>query len=105
MEIPLPSTQNSLLVVGSLAFDSIETPNGSADDVLGGSATHFSYASSFFTAPRLVGVVGQDFPEENRRLLAERNVDLSGLVTLPGETFRWKGRYHQDMNTRDTLAV
>jgi sugar/nucleoside kinase (ribokinase family) len=94
-----------LLVVGSLAFDSIETPNGSVDDVLGGSATHFSYAASFFTAPRLVGVVGQDFPEENRRLLAERDVDLTGLVTLPGETFRWKGRYHQDMNTRDTLAV
>jgi len=95
----------SLLVVGSIAFDSIETPNGAVDDILGGSATHFSYAASFFTKPRLVGVVGEDFPDEHRRLLAGRNIDTSGLVTQPGKTFRWKGRYHQDMNTRDTLEV
>ncbi len=95
--------KHSLLVVGSIAFDSIETPTGSVDDALGGSATYFSYAASFFVAPRLVGVVGEDFPEEHRRLLASRQVDTAGLVTLPGQTFRWKGRYHQDMNTRDTL--
>src|SRR5260370_1440197 len=95
----------SLLVVGSIAFDSIETPNGSVDDALGGSATYFAYAASFFTAPRLVGVVGQDFPAEHRQTLVDRGVDTSGLVTLPGQTFRWKGRYHQDMNTRDTLEV
>lgn len=96
----------SLLVVGSVAFDSVETPNGSVDDALGGSATFFSYAASFFTQPRVVGVVGTDFPEEHRRLLAKRGIDISGLVTAKeGSTFRWKGRYHQDMNTRDTLEV
>jgi len=94
-----------LLVVGSIAFDSIETPNGSLDDVLGGSASHFAYAASFFTTPRLVGVVGEDFPDEHRRLFAGRKIDTAGLVTQPGLTFRWKGRYHQDMNTRDTLEV
>src|SRR6516162_3100761 len=95
----------SLLVVGSIAFDSIETPNGSVDNALGGSATYFSYAASFFTPPRLVGVVGEDFPEEHRRLFDQRGIDTSGLITRPGKTFRWKGRYHQDMNTRDTLEV
>ncbi len=95
----------SLLVVGSIAFDSIETPNGSVDDVLGGSAPFFCYAASFFTPPRLVGVVGEDFPDEHRRLFAGRKIDTAGLVTQAGQTFRWKGRYHQDMNTRDTLEV
>ena len=95
----------SLVVVGSIAFDSIETPQGAVDDALGGSATFFSYSASFFTKPRLVGVVGEDFPEANRRLLAGRQIDLAGLVTQPGKTFRWKGRYHQDMNTRDTLEL
>jgi cytidine kinase len=94
-----------LLVVGSIAFDSIETPNGTVDDALGGSAAFFSYVASFFTKPRLVGVVGDDFPDEHRRLFAGRDIDTSGLVTAKGKTFRWKGRYHQDMNTRDTLEV
>jgi sugar/nucleoside kinase (ribokinase family) len=97
---------NSLIVVGSVAFDSIETPNGGVDEALGGSATYFSYASSFFTRPRLVGVVGEDFPDEHRQLFASRDIDTTGLSTQAGgETFRWKGRYHQDMNTRDTLEV
>jgi sugar/nucleoside kinase (ribokinase family) len=95
----------SLLVVGSIAFDSVETPNGSVDDILGGSATHFSFAASFFTKPRLVGVVGEDFPDEHRQLFISRGIDTAGLVTQPGKTFRWKGRYHRDMNTRDTLEV
>jgi sugar/nucleoside kinase (ribokinase family) len=95
----------SLLVVGSLAFDSIETPNGSVDEAPGGSAMFFSYAASFFTRPRLVGVVGEDFPADYRRLLEDRDIDTSGLVMQQGQTFRWKGRYHQDMNTRDTLEV
>ena len=95
----------SLLVVGSIAFDSIETPDGSVDDILGGSASHFSMAASFFTKPRLVGVVGEDFPNEHRQLFASRGIDTSGLTTEQGETFRWKGRYHTDMNTRDTLEV
>jgi sugar/nucleoside kinase (ribokinase family) len=97
--------KHSLLVVGSIAFDSIETPNGAVDDVLGGSATHFSYAASFFASPRLVAPVGEDFPDEHRRSFRDRGIDTAGLVTLPGRTFRWKGRYHQDMNTRDTLEV
>src|SRR5579862_2386263 len=95
----------SLLVVGSIAFDSIETPNGTVDDALGGSASFFSVTASFFTTPRLVGVVGEDFPDEHRQLFASRKIDTAGLVTESGQTFRWKGRYHQDMNTRDTLEV
>ncbi len=95
----------SLLVVGSVAFDSIETPSGGVEDALGGSATYFTYAASFFTTPRLVGVVGDDFPDEHRRLFESRSIDLEGLVRQPGKTFRWKGRYHEDMNTRDTLEV
>ncbi len=94
-----------LLVVGSIAFDSIETPNGTVDDALGGSASFFAFVASFFTKPRLVGVVGEDFPDEHRRLFSARNIDTTGLVTAKGKTFRWKGRYHQDMNTRDTLEV
>jgi len=96
----------SLLVVGSLAFDSVETPARTVENALGGSATFFSYAASFFTQPRVVGVVGEDFPDEHRQLLTARKIDLSGVVTEKGgRTFRWKGRYHQDMNTRDTLEV
>jgi sugar/nucleoside kinase (ribokinase family) len=95
----------SLLVVGSIAFDSVETPGGAMHDILGGSASHFSVAASFFTKPRLVGVVGEDFPDEHRRLFAARGIDTAGLVTAPGKTFSWKGRYHADMNTRDTLEV
>jgi sugar/nucleoside kinase (ribokinase family) len=95
----------SVLVVGTVAFDSIETPQGNADRTLGGSASFFSYAASFFTRPRLVGVVGDDFPPEYRAVLGERDIDSSGLVTEAGKTFSWKGRYHQDMNNRDTLEV
>jgi sugar/nucleoside kinase (ribokinase family) len=91
--------------VGSVAFDSIQTPHGNVDEALGGSATYFSYAASFFTKPRLVSVVGPDFPDEHRQLLASRDIDTAGLVTEKGKTFRWKGRYHEDMNTRDTLEV
>jgi sugar/nucleoside kinase (ribokinase family) len=96
----------SLLVVGTVAFDSIETPSGTVDDVLGGSATYFSYAASFFTKPRLLAVVGDDFPDSHRQFLAGRDIDTAGLTTEKGgKTFRWKGRYRQDMNTRDTLEV
>lgn len=95
----------SLLVVGSVAFDSIETPIGSIDEALGGSASFFSVVASNFTKPRLVGVVGEDFPDEHRDLFKKRGIDTSGLVTEKGNTFRWKGRYHRDMNTRDTLEV
>jgi sugar/nucleoside kinase (ribokinase family) len=96
----------SLLVVGSIAFDSIETPHGRVEDALGGSASYFAYAASFFTSVRLVGVVGEDFPEDYRRLFRERHVDTAGLVVQPGgKTFRWRGRYFQDMNRRETVEV
>jgi sugar/nucleoside kinase (ribokinase family) len=96
---------SSVLVVGSIAFDSIEAPTGVAEETLGGSATYFSYVASFFTRPRLVGVVGEDFPDRYRRVFDSRQIDSAGLVTQKGQTFRWKGKYHQDMNTRDTLEV
>jgi sugar/nucleoside kinase (ribokinase family) len=96
---------SSVLVVGSIAFDSIEAPTGAVEDALGGSATFFSYVASFFTRPRLVGVVGEDFPDRFHQILAGRRIDTAGLVTQKGKTFRWKGKYHQDMNTRDTLEV
>jgi len=104
--ITAPDGDRHLLVVGSIAIDTIEAPTGTAENVLGGSATFFSYASSFFLPPRLVGVVGEDFPADHRQLFEERGIDLSGLETQAGgKTFRWKGRYHQDMNSRDTLEV
>src|SRR3954464_9254862 len=95
-----------LLVVGSVAFDTVETPHGVVENALGGSATFFSYSSSFFTPVRLVGVVGEDFPSEHRALLESRQVDTSGLVVEKGgKTFHWKGRYQGDMNTAETLEV
>ena len=95
-----------LLVVGSVALDSVETPHGVVENALGGSATFFSYAASFFTPVRLVGVVGEDFPPAHRELLEGRKVDTSGLVVEKGgKTFHWKGRYQGDMNTAETLEV
>jgi sugar/nucleoside kinase (ribokinase family) len=93
----------SLLVVGSLALDSVETPFGHEQEVLGGSATYFATAASFFAPVRLVGVVGEDFPEEHLRFLRARGVDLTGLVRKPGRTFRWKGRYTHQLNEAQTL--
>jgi sugar/nucleoside kinase (ribokinase family) len=93
----------SLLVVGSIALDSVETPFGRRDDVLGGSATYFSTAASFFGPVRLVATVGEDFPDEHVRFLAARGVDLAGLERRAGRTFRWKGRYDFDLNTAHTL--
>jgi sugar/nucleoside kinase (ribokinase family) len=95
----------SILVVGSVAFDSVETPFGRVDEVLGGSATYFSTAASFFTEVRLVAVVGQDFPEEHLAFLRSRNVDLAGLQRASGATFRWRGRYGYDLNEAQTLAT
>lgn len=95
----------SLLVVGSLGIDTIETPFGRVADVLGGSATFISTAASYFVSPiRLVGVVGDDFPKAYIDFLESREVDLEGLqIVKGGKTFRWGGRYHYDLNTRDTL--
>ena len=94
-----------ILVIGSVAFDSVETPFGRGDDVLGGSATYFSTSASFFTGVQLVAVVGDDFPEEPKEFLISRGVDLAGLQTRPGETFRWKGRYGYDLNEAQTLET
>ena len=96
----------SLVVVGSVALDGIETPSERRADVLAGAAVHFSYAASFFTPLHLVGVVGDDFPQEHVQLLRDRRVDLAGLQTVVGgKTFRWTGKYHGNMNDRDTLEV
>ena len=96
----------SLLVVGSVALDGIETPTDARADVLGGSAVHFSYAASFFSPVRLVGVVGDDWPSEHTELLQGRKVDTAGLQVIEGgKTFRWTGKYHPNMNDRDTLDV
>ena len=95
-----------LLVVGSVALDSVETPVASRENVLGGSATYFSYAASYFTTVRMMGVVGDDWPSEHTALLRERNIDTSGLQVVPGKkTFRWRGRYEPNMNDRETLEV
>lgn len=97
----------SLLVVGSVALDSVETPFGRVESALGGSAVYISTAASFFTKPiRCVGVVGGDFPQEHMRFLEERGIDLDGLqMVKEGRTFRWAGRYHYDLNNRDTLLT
>ncbi len=95
----------SVLVVGSVALDSVETPFGKADDVLGGSATYFSASASHQTPVQLVGVVGDDFPVEKLEPLAARGVDLSGLEHAKGESFRWRGRYRHDLNSAETLET
>ncbi len=96
----------SLLVVGSIAFDSVETPTDRRDNVIGGSATYFSYAASYFTDVKLVGVVGEDWPDEHTQLLQSRKINTEGLDVKPGEkTFSWKGKYLPNMNDRETLEV
>ncbi len=95
----------SILVVGTVAFDSIETPYGSAERVLGGSASYFALAASFFSAVRVVGVVGEDFPVQYLKLFSQRGVDLAGLKKEQGATFHWRGRYHEDLNVRDTVEL
>jgi sugar/nucleoside kinase (ribokinase family) len=95
----------SILVVGSVALDGIETPFGKADRTLGGAATYFSAAASLFQPVQLVGVIGDDFPAERLDFLAARGVDLSGLERASGESFYWAGRYDFDMNTRTTLET
>lgn len=95
----------TVLVVGSVALDSVETPFGRADDVLGGSATFFSAAAGHLTPVQLVGVVGSDYPVDQLRRLESRGVDLSGLEMAEGDSFRWRGRYRHDLNTAETLET
>ncbi len=95
----------SILVVGSVFFDSIETPHGKVDRALGGAATYFSVAASFFAPVQMVAAVGEDFPREEMDFLKQRGIDLSGLQVRAGRTGYWSGRYHEDMNQRDTLDL
>jgi len=93
----------SLLVVGSVALDTLETPAGKADNVVGGAAMYFAYAASFFTPLRMVAAVGDDFPKDVLADLGRRGVDLSGVEHRAGKTLRWSGRYHEELNVRDTI--
>jgi sugar/nucleoside kinase (ribokinase family) len=95
----------TVLVVGSVALDSVETPFGRADDVLGGSATFFSASASHLTKVQMVGVVGNDYPMDRLSALAARGVDLSGVEQADGVSFRWRGRYRHDLNTAETLET
>ena len=96
---------NKLLIVGTVAFDAIETPFGKTDKILGGAATYIGLSASHFNLESaIVSVVGDDFPQEYINLLTDRNIDISGLeVVKGGKTFFWSGRYHNDLNSRDTL--
>jgi sugar/nucleoside kinase (ribokinase family) len=95
----------SLLVVGSVALDDVETAIASRRGVLGGSASYFSMGASLFAPVQLVAVVGEDFPEEHLKLLRTRDIDLEGLCSSPGKTFRWSGRYSVDFASRTTLST
>lgn len=94
---------SAMLVVGSVALDTVETPFGRVEETLGGSAVYFAAAASLFDTVRVVGVVGEDYPLDRLDFLRRRGVDLSGLEVHPGESFRWGGSYSYDMNSRDTL--
>ena len=98
---------NKLLIVGTVAFDAIETPFGKTDKILGGAATFIGLSASYFNVKSgIVSVVGEDFPQEYLDLLTERNIDISGIeIVKGGKTFFWSGRYHNDMNSRDTLVT
>jgi sugar/nucleoside kinase (ribokinase family) len=100
-------TMNKLLIVGTVAFDAIETPFGKTDKILGGAGTFIGLSASHFNLQSaIVSVVGDDFPKEYLDLLTERNIDISGLeIVKGGKTFFWSGRYHNDLNSRDTLAT
>lgn len=92
-----------IVVVGTVAFDTVETPFGRGENVLGGSATYFSTSASFFSDVSLVAVVGEDFPEEHVSFLKSREIDLQGLQRIPGKTFHWSGKYGYDLNEAQTL--
>ena len=105
MEKFLSNSKNRLLCVGSVAFDTIETPFGGLKKTLGGSASYFSLAASYFVKPAVVGVVGKDFTKKHFEILSGRGVDVSGIKQALGKTFHWSGKYHFDLNTRDTLKT
>jgi sugar/nucleoside kinase (ribokinase family) len=105
--LPLKLNTMSLLVVGTVAFDSIETPFGKADRIIGGAATYIGISASYFTQKiNLVSVIGEDFPQDTINLLESKGISTSGLQKIPGgKSFYWSGKYHNDMNTRDTLVT
>lgn len=96
---------SEILVVGSVAYDSISTPQGKAENILGGSANYFSVASSLYSKVNVVGVVGEDYKESDFELLKSRNVNLEGLQQVSGKTFHWEGKYEDDMNEAITLET
>src|SRR5665213_64355 len=96
---------NSILVVGSIGYDTIRMPAGQRRDILGGSANYFSLAAAHYAPVRVVGVVGDDYKAEHRQMLESRNIDLRGLQQVPGKTFAWEGKYEKDMNEAQTLAT
>ena len=100
----MPSVEH-ITVVGSVALDTIETPSGRVEETPGGSALYIGLAASLFTRVHLVAVVGEDFPMEALDFMRAREIDLQGVTVEPGKTFRWEGRYHADMNRRDTLRT
>ncbi len=95
----------SLVIVGSVAFDTIQTPRGRREKIVGGSGTYFCLAASFFTRPKMVAVVGEDFPPEVIELFKVRGIDIAGLEVRPGRTFHWEGRYGYDPNQRETVKT
>lgn len=95
----------SLLIIGTVAFDTVETPYGKVERVLGGSGSYASLAAAYYTKPRLVGVVGEDFPQRYLSLLESRGVDTLGVERAPGKSFFWHGRYETDVNIRETLVT
>ena len=97
----------SLLIVGTVAFDKIETPFGKSDKILGGAATYIGIASSYFTTNlKVVSVIGEDFPKEYTKIITDHKMDTEGIqIVEGGKTFFWEGKYHTDMNSRDTLAT
>jgi sugar/nucleoside kinase (ribokinase family) len=95
----------AILVVGSVAFDSLETPSGKRERVLGGAATHFSLSASFFTDVRVVGVVGEDFLPEHERVMTVKGIDTTGIERAPGKSFHWTGSYMSNLNEAETLAT
>jgi sugar/nucleoside kinase (ribokinase family) len=95
----------SLVIIGSLAFDTIETPHGRREKIVGGSATYCALAASFFTQPKMVGVIGEDFPDETIELFKTKSIDTQGVEIQHGKTFHWEGRYGDDPNQRTTIKT
>ena len=94
-----------MVIVGSVAYDGVETPHGKVDRMLGGACTYIALSASFFTQPKIVAVVGDDFADEDTELLSSRGIDLAGLERVPGKSFFWAGKYSPDMNDRETLVT